>query len=252
MSMALLVPAGLFAKSLLNVSRVDLGIKTDHLMASSASRPSSIAYSTERTRALFERVEDELAQRPASPSVVAAIVPVIAGDNWNNSLGVEGFQAGPDTNTNASFNGVGPGYFKTMGIPLVAGREFTRADAIDSPKVAIVNQAFVKKFDLGENALGKHSAPAAAPASKLDIEIVGIVQDAKYSDVKREVPPQYFRPYRQEERLGTAYFYVRTALPPEQMLTAIPVMMRKLDANLPVENLKTMEMQIRENVFLDR
>jgi ABC-type antimicrobial peptide transport system permease subunit len=70
--------------------------------------------------------------------------------------------------------------------------------------------------------------------------------------VKREVPPQYFLPYRQEERLGYANFYVRTALPPEQLLASIPPLMQKLDANLPVENLKTMEMQIRENVFLDR
>ena len=83
------------------------------------------------------------------------MVPVLAGDNWGNSLVVEGFEAGPDTNTNASFNGVGPGYFRTMGIPLMAGREFTRADAAGAPKVGIVNQAFAKKFNLGDNPIGK-------------------------------------------------------------------------------------------------
>ena len=137
-------------------------------------------------------------------SVVAAIVPVLAGDNWGNSLVVEGFEAGPDTNTNASFNGVGPGYFKTMGIPLMMGREFTRADAFGTPKVAIVNQAFVKKFNLGDNPLGKRFGLGGAQDAKLDIEIVGVVQDAKYSDVKHAAPPQYFLPYRQEERLGYA------------------------------------------------
>jgi predicted permease len=251
MSMALLVPAGLFAKSLMNVSRVELGIKTDHLVVFSIA-PELIAYSTERTRALFERVEDELASTPGVTGVVATMVPILAGDNWNNSMAVEGFQAGPDTNTSASFNGVGPGYFKTIGIPLIAGREFTRADVSNSPKVAVVNQAFVKKFDMGQNALGKHIGAGRGSSAKPDTEIVGIVQDAKYSDVKREVPPQYFLPYRQEERLGSANFYVRTALPPEQLLTAIPTIMKKLDSNLPVENLKTMEMQIRDNVFLDR
>jgi predicted permease len=251
MSMALLVPAGLFAKSLFNVSRVDLGLKTDHMVLFSIA-PELNSYTTERTRQLFERMEDELSAVPGVTGVVAAIVPVIAGDNWGNSLAVEGFEAGPDTNTDGSFNGVGPRYFKTMGIPLVAGREFTRADAFGTPKVAIVNQAFARKFNLGDAPLGKHFGIGGGPGTKMDIEIVGVVQDAKYSEVKQQVPPQYVVPYRQEERLGYAYFYVRTATPPEQMLATIPAVMRKLDASLPVGDVKTMEMQIRENVTEDR
>jgi predicted permease len=251
MSMALLVPAGLFAKSLMNVSRVELGLKTDHLVVFSIA-PELISYSTERTRALFERIEDELSSTPGVTNVVATMVPLISGDNWNNSMVVEGFQAAPDTNTSASFNGVGPGFLKTVGIPLVAGREFTRADAAGTPKVAIVNQAFLKKFTITENPLGRHIAPGGGPSAKPDIEIVGVAQDAKYSDVKRVAPPQYFLPYRQEERLGYGYFYVRTALAPELLLASIPTLMKKLDSNLPVENLKTMEMQVRDNVFLDR
>ena len=251
MSMALLVPAGLFAKSLFNISRVDLGMKTDHMVLFSIA-PELNSYTTERTRQLFERMEDELSAVPGVTGVVAAIVPVLAGDNWGNSLAVEGFEAGPDTNTNASFNGVGPGYFRTMGIPLMAGREFTRADAFGGPKIAIVNQAFARKFKLGDNPLGKHFGTGGGPDTKMDIEIVGVVQDAKYSDVKREVPPQYFLPYRQEERLGYGYFYLRTATPPEQMLATIPAVMRTLDASLPLGDVKTMETQIRDNVAQDR
>jgi predicted permease len=250
LSMALLVPAGLFAKSLFNVSRVDLGLRSDHLMLFSIA-PELNAYTTERTRQLFERIEDELTATPGVTSAVAAVVPVLAGDNWNNSLVVEGFEAGPDTNTTASLNMVGPGFLKTMGIALVAGREFTRADAINAPKVAIVNQAFARKFNLGENPVGKRFG-AGGPNSKPDIEIVGIAQDAKYSNVKVVVPPQYYLPYRQEERLGYAHFYIRTAVPPEQMLATIPALMRKLDASLPIEDAKTMETQVRENVAEDR
>ncbi|MEO7133820.1 MAG: FtsX-like permease family protein, partial [Vicinamibacterales bacterium] len=250
MSMALLVPAGLFAKSLFNISRVDLGLNADHMVVFGIS-PELNSYTTERTRQLFERLEDELSTIPGVTSVVAAIVPVLAGDNWGNSLVVEGFQAGPDTNTNASFNGVGPGYFKTMGIPLMSGREFTRADAFGAPKVAIVNQAFAKKFNLGDNPVGKRFGLGGGEG-KLDIEIVGMARDAKYSDVKDAPPPQYFLPYRQEERLGYGYFYVRTATPPDQMLATIPAVVRKLDAGLPLEELKTMETQIRENVGQDR
>jgi predicted permease len=250
MSMALLVPAGLFAKSLFNVSRVDLGLRTDHLMLFSIA-PELNSYTTERTRQLFEQIEDEIAGVPGVTSVVAAMVPVLAGDNWGNSLVVEGFQAGPDTDTNASFNGVGPAYLKTLGIPLMMGREFTRADVLGAPKVAIVNQAFVKKFNLGDNPIGKRFG-LGGPGAKPEIEIVGIAEDAKYSEVKRAIPPQYFLPYKQEPRLGYAYFYVRTATPPEQMLATIPGVMRKLDASLPLGDVKTMETQIRENVAEDR
>ena len=250
MSMALLVPAGLFAKSLFNVSRVDLGLKTDHMVLFSLA-PELNGYNTERTRQLFERIEDEIAAVPGVTSVAGAMVPVLAGDNWGNSLVVEGFEAGPDTNTSASFNGVGPGFFKTMSIPLLSGREFTRADVAGAPKVAVVNQAFAKKFNLGANPIGKRFG-LGGPNAKPDIEIVGFVQDAKYSDVKRVVPPQYYLPYRQEERLGFGYFYIRTATPPEQMLQTIPQVMRKLDATLPIGDVKTMDQQIRENVTQDR
>jgi predicted permease len=188
---------------------------------------------------------------PGVTNVVAAVVPVLAGDNWGNSLVVEGFEAGPDTDTNSSFNAVGPGYLRTMGIPLMAGREFTAADVFGTPKVAIVNQAFARKFNLGDNPIGKRFG-IGGPGNKPDIEIVGLAQDAKYSDVKREVPPQYYRPYKQEERLGYAYFYVRTATPPEQMLATIPAVIRKLDAGLPLGDVMTMEQQIRENVTQDR
>jgi predicted permease len=251
LSMALLVPAGLFAKSLLNISRVDLGLKPDHLVAFSVS-PTLNGYETDRTRALFERLEAELAGIPGVTSAVFSMVPVLAGDNWNNSLKIEGFDAGPDTDVSAAFNSVGPGFLRTMGIPLMAGREFADADALGAPKVAIVNQAFTRKFNLPANAVGRRIGVGGAPDTKLDVEIVGISQDAKYSDVKREVPAQYFVPYRQEERLGFGVFYVRTSLDPEQVLTAIPAVMKRLDENLPVEDLKTMEMQVRENVSMDR
>ena len=87
---------------------------------------------------------------------------------------------------------------------------------------------------------------------ELNMEIVGLVRDAKYSEVKDAVPPQFFTPYRQDDEVGSISFYVRTELPADQMLAAIPRVVAKLDSNLPVDEMKTMEMQIDENVFLDR
>ena len=251
LSMTLLVAAGLFTRSLLNVSRVDLGIRTDNVITFAVA-PELSGYTPERTAALFERLEDELAGIPGVTSATTSTVGIIAGSNWGTGVAVQGFEAGPDTDTHSNFSLIGPSYFNTLGVPLLAGREFTRADGLKAPKVAIVNEAFAKKFNLGRDAVGKRMANGNRPGAPLDIEIVGLVQNAKYSQVKQEIPPVFFTPYRQDERLGFNNFYVRTSTDPEALLTTINGVVAKLDANLPVENLKTLPQQVAENVFLDR
>jgi predicted permease len=251
LSMTLLIAAGLFTRSLMNVSRVDLGIRTDNVITF-AIAPQLIGYTPERTAALFERLEDELGAVPGVTSVTASTVPIISGSNWGNSVSVQGFEAGPDTDTHSNFTLIGPGYFRTLGVPLLAGREFSRADALGAPKVVIVNEAFAKKFNLDRDAVGKRMANSSALNAKLDLEIIGLVQNAKYSEVKQEVPPVYFLPYRQDERLGFINFYVRSGGDPEQLLPTINGVVSRLEANLPVENLKTLQRQVQENVFLDR
>jgi predicted permease len=251
LSMALLVAAGLFVRSLINVSRVDLGVNTENLIAFAVS-PELNGYTPERSRALFERVETDLAALPGVTSVAASLVPLLAGNNWGSSVSVQGFAAGPDTDTHSNYNEIGAGYFKTVGIPLLAGRDFTPADGVGAGKVAIVNETFANKFGLGRDAVGKFMSDSTGNDVKLDIQIVGLVQDAKYSEVKAKTPPLFFRPYRQDERLGFNGFYVKTALPPEQLMPSIQAAISKIDPNLPVEDLKTVDQQVQENVFLDR
>jgi predicted permease len=252
LSMALLVAAGLFVKSLVNVSRVELGVKVDRVVTFGIS-PDLSGYDRARALAFFDRTEQELAAIPGVTGVAAASVPLLAGNNWGNSVSVEGFKRGPDTDTGSRYNQVSAGYFRTLGIPLMAGREFTSADTATAPKVAIVNEAFAKKFNLGKNAIGKRIG-TEEDKEKLDTEIVGVVQNAKYSDVKQEVPPLFFRPYRQAEQgVGSLSFYVRTSsTDPAPLLRTIPGVMARLDPTLPVEDLKTMTQQVRENVFMDR
>ena len=249
LSMTLLVAAGLFTKSLYNVSRVDLGLKADNVATFGLS-PNQNGYKPPQSRALFERLEGDLNASPGVTSVSAGLVALLAGNNWGNSVRVQGFAAGPDTDTNSRFNGVGPGYFRTLGVPLIAGREFTTADTIGAPKVAIVNEQFAKKFNLGRDAIGKRMG--SGEGKELDIEIVGLVPNIKYSEVKQEVPPVYYTPYRQNENLGSLTFYVRTSLDPMKFLPTIQPVVARIDANLPVENLRTLPQQVRENVFQDR
>ena len=250
LSMALLISAGLSVRSLMKVSRVDLGLKIDNVVTFGVS-PELSGYDSARSRAFFIRAEEELATIPGVTGVASSLVPLLAGNNWGSSVSVEGFQKGPDTDAGARYNEVSPGYFRTLGIPLMSGREFTPADAGDAPKVAIVNEAFTKKFGLGRNAVGKRMSNGQSD-TKLDTEIIGVVQDAKYSEVKQKVPPLFFRPYRQNKAVGSLAFYIRTASDTDRTLRAVPDVMARLDPNLPLEQLKTLPQQARENVSLDR
>jgi predicted permease len=248
LSMALLITAGLFLKSLFNVSRVDLGVDIDNVVTFGIS-PRLNGYENERSAVLFARVEEELAAIPGVTGVTASMVPLLAGSNWGTDVRVEGFQSGPDIDSNARFNEVGAGYFSLFGVPLIAGREFTNADAQGTLNVAVVNEEFARKFNLGRDVVGKYMS---AGGDSLDTQIVGLVQNAKYSGVKQEIPPLFFTPWRQDERVGSIYFYVRTAGDPTPIFRAIRDAVSRLDPNLPVEDLKTMPQQVKENIVLDR
>jgi predicted permease len=248
LSMALLVAAGLFMKSLMHISRVDLGLNPDHVVTFRLG-PVLNGYKPERSRQFFQDLEQALAAQPGVVSVSGSSVPLLSGSNNNNDVLVEGFRAGPDTNVSSRFTRVGPDYFRTLGMRLLAGREFSRADGNGAPKVAVVNEAFLKKFNLGPDAVGRHIGMKAD--NKLDIEIVGISRNAKYSQVKQEMLPTYFLPYRQAD-VGFMSYYVRTSTDPDAFMAIVRKEVMKLDPNLPVDDMKTLPAQIEENVFIDR
>ena len=161
LSMALLVAAGLFIRNLYNVSRIELGLEVERLVTFAVS-PERNGYAPARSRALFARLEETLAALPGVSGVTASRVPLLAGSSSGTDVGVERFDAGPDTDSGSRRNEVGPGYFATLGIPLLAGREFTLADDGDAPPVAVVNEAFTRKSsDARPSARGW--APAGAP-----------------------------------------------------------------------------------------
>src|SRR4051812_45067465 len=240
LSMALLVSAGLFIKSLRNVSRVDLGIKIDNVVTFGIS-PGLSGYDTTRMAALYQRVEEEIAAIPGVTGVTASAVQILANNNWGENVSVEGFHKDPDTDANSRYSPVGPNYNTVMGVPLIAGRDFNANDNAGSAKVAIVNETFAKKFGLGRNAVGKHMS---MDNDSLNVEIIGLAKDAKYSEVKDVIPPVFLRPYKQAGRLGGLTFYLRSQLPVDQSFRAIRDVMRRIDPNLPIEELKTMPQQV--------
>jgi predicted permease len=175
-------------------------------------------------------------------------VPALAGNNWDNDVSVQGFAKTPDTDVDAYFNAVGPSYFDIMGATLLRGREFTAADVMGAPRVAIVNEAFAKKFGLGANAVGK----LMGEGDSLNRVIVGLVKDSKYSGVKQQMRPVYFLPYKQDTTVGSLTFYVRSTVSPQTLMPEIRAAMAQIDRTLPIVGFMTMPQQIRDNVYLDR
>ncbi len=249
LSVLLLISAGFFLKSLVGIMKVNLGIQTANIVGFGIS-PELNKYTPEQSRALFTRLEEGIRSQPGILGVTGSMVALIAGNNYGSNVSVDGFVAGPDTDTHSMFNLVGPGFFNLFGVPVLSGREFRESDSANAPKVAIVNEAFVRKFSPGGPALGKRMQVGSG--GKNEIEIVGVVKDAKYSEVKGETPPVFYIPYHQDKDLGNLTFYVKSKLPTEQIVSQIRGVMGGIDPNLPISEFRTMEAQINNNIGLDR
>ena len=250
-SVLLLIPMGLFLKSLVNLTRADLGIRTSNLIGFRVA-PELNGYTPERSIRCFQSAEEQLAALPGVDGVAASLVPLISGDIWTSSLNVEGYPDGPGSNSNANFNYVGPGFFSQMGIPLLAGREFTEADTAASPRVAIVNQAWARHFFGDRNPIGRKFSRGRRSKDQTRFEIIGVVADTRYNDVRTPPSRITYWPYRQASDAGAITLYVRSSLPPSTLAPQIRRTIASLDPDLPVENLRTFDETVALNISSDR
>jgi putative ABC transport system permease protein len=246
-SIILLIPTGMFLKSLINLLHVDLGIRTANVVGFRIT-PSSNGYAPAKRMALFERVESELGAIPGVRSVAASMVPLLDNSNWSTSFYIEGLPHGANR-PNSHSNYVGPRFFSKAGIPLIGGREILETDTAASPKVAVVNEAFVKEFLNGQNPIGHRLGFEKEGA--FDTEIVGIVKDSHYASVRQQPPPTFYLPWRQSDIVAGMSFYVRSELPPKQIVPAIRSVMRSIDSDVPLEQMRTMEEQVHFNLRQD-
>ena len=138
-----------------------------------------------------------------------------------------------------------------MGIPLIAGREFTLRDGPNSPKVVIINEKMARYFFGDKNPIGQHIGPAGVQ-DPIDIEIVGVVKDSKTVTVRDDVAEGMCFPYQQDEGIGMMKFYLRTTQLPQEMADSLRRVVRELDSSLPVFALKSFQLQISESLSIDR
>jgi predicted permease len=251
LSTGLLTSAGLFTKSLVNVSRVDLGVSVDSVVTF-ALNPRRNGYTPARAQQLFQDLLARLGSTAGVESVSAARVPLLANSNSSQSISVEGYSLTPGERTSANFNEIASGYFRTVGMALLAGRDFTDADVVGAPKVAIVNETFAKHYKLGPNPVGHRMARSSGDHVTFDMEIVGLVRDAKYSQVRAAVPAVFFVPYRQNDQVGALAFYVKMRRDPDAFVKTVRPLVASFDPNLPLQRLQTMPEQVAQNVSNDR
>jgi predicted permease len=251
LTVVLLAGAGFFVQSLLHLKQVALGVRTSHVVQFELD-PRDSGYTRAQTTALFDRLRDAVAALPGVQSVSAAEIPLFQDDDSSGNLTIEGYQVRPDEDIDVYRNMVGPDYFATLGIPLLAGREFRPSDTADSPKVAIINRQTARRYFAGRNPIGLHLARGAGDGVHLDTEIVGVVADSKHSSVREESKPFVFYPYSQDPLLEDATFYVRTGQQPASLIVTLKKTVAKFDASLPLFNAMSLDDQVDESVYSDR
>jgi predicted permease len=248
LSLLLLVGAGLFTRSLYNLLRVNLGFRAENLLTFEID-PSASGYDNQRGLALYRELRERLATLPEVRAVAAASSGPFTGGNSGGSVAVEGYQPKEDEEAGSSWQSASPGYFRAMGIPLLAGREFTERDDAAAPKVVIVNDVFARYYFGTQNPLGHH---LGHKRTELDCEIVGVVAANKHGNPREAASRYYYFPYAQDERLERLTFYVRTGREGSPIGPQIRRLIQQLDANLPVSNMKSMKVRVEESVFAER
>jgi predicted permease len=252
-TLLLLAGAGLFVRSLWNLRNQDLGLRTDNVITFSI-QPALNGYDTPRSIALFDQLRARLAAIPGVRSVGSGDVPTLTGDDEGSNITAEGgMQAQlPEELQDVDHISISPSYFSTLGVPLLAGRELTEADGTTAPKVAVVSEAMAKRFFPGRNAVGLHFAFGGGNKTVPDILIVGVVKDVKQEHVSSPPQPYAYIPYPQRPKLREMTFYLRSERDPLLLASSLQGVLRQMDANLPMFDLKTMQRVVEDDLFSAR
>lgn len=249
LSFLLLFGAGLFVRSLQNLRSTDTGFKDMENLVTFQVNPALNGYDSAKTVQFYNDVQERLKTIPGVKSAALATVAMLAGDEWDSSMSVEGHKASDGEDMQAFMNSVSPGYFATMGTPLLEGRDIEPRDLKEDPTVAVVNQKFAKHFFGNQTAVGRHIGYGEGPDTKLYIEIIGVVSDSLYEGPREGVRRQVFVP--NWGNIGAA-FYVHTTMGSKAAYSAIRGEVKRLDPTMPLYEMKTLSGQLDETLLTER
>ena len=247
LSLPLLVGAGLFVESLRNLEGMDTGFHKESILLATMN-PSLNGYSQEKIHALYSQILNEVRALPGVRSAGLATITPLEGGWDQDSVVVEGYTPRDGENMSPNFAAISPGYFQSLGIPLALGRDFTEQDELGAPKVAIINETMAHYFFKDQNPLGRKLGLEKVP----DMEIVGVVHDSKYVNL-REVPQRHlYVPAAQQEQLFDMALVTRTAGDPRSLVDMVRSATARVDSHLPLYRVTTLEAQITDSLVADR
>ncbi len=257
LSLLLLVGAGLFLRTLLNLQRVEPGFNTRNLLLFGI-QPGLIGYKEEGLAQLYQQMTERIEAVPGVQAVTFSRTALLSQSSSSRSVFLRGaLSAAPDSEGRIKESGEGyvhqvcENFLEAMEIRLLAGRSLRAQDDARAPKVAVVNETFARSYFPNQNPIGKRFT--FDPDKPDNVEIVGLAKDAKYTRQRDEVPPTAYLSWRQELRsMAFATIEVRTAGEPSALLPAIRKAVSEVDANLPLNNIRTQIEQADETLRLER
>lgn len=253
LSLILVTGAVLFSGSLQNLKNIKVGFNTSNLLKFRVN-PQSAGYSPQRIKSFGEELRRALGILAGVESVSVATVDVLEDSDEGGSVTVEGMRRNSgqdDTRNDYLRNRVSPGYFSTMQIPVVAGRQFMESDSLPTSNVAIVNQTFVRSFLASKNPLGIHFGFGSGNV-RLDQTIIGVVADSQHSTIRSKISPFVYLPYLTDDSLSALTFYVRIRSDERTVIPEIRNLVHHMDPDLPVNRLSTINEIINESLFVPR
>jgi predicted permease len=259
LSFVLVIGAGLFVRSLEKLKSLDAGFNRENVLLFSTD-PRMIGYQGSQIAHLYQQVLERLATIPGVRSVSLSRQGLLSGSGTQSSMYVQGRTPHPDENITdgqgTSWNvpaksEVGPRFFETLGISILRGRDFGPQDTEQAPKVAVINETFARYYFGNDDPIGRRfgSDPEISGA----VEIVGVVKDAKYDNLREQIPRTFYVPYLQAPgSWRETNFQIRTVGDPSRIVAAVRQAVQAVDKNLPVTNLKTLATQVDESLMQER
>jgi predicted permease len=250
LSVLLLVGAGLFARSLYNLRSLNPGFVANNLLQFSLNAALS-GYTRAEAQTLFHTIQEQVSAVPGVISASSSQVPALTNVTPLQTVKVQGYVPAEGQDMTLAFIIVGPGYFTTMGVPVVMGRELRFSDDERAPKVAVINEAMARFFWGDQSPIGRKFGRSGS-GTEDEFEVVGVVRDSKFTNVRDEIPRAFYLPYMQAEALGAMTFYVRHRPGIEGVASTARRVVERLDPHLPILDVKTMDAQVDDSLFLER
>src|SRR5215471_10993015 len=246
LSVVVLAGAGLLVRTLTNLRKVNPGFDTHNVLLFGIN-PSLAGYKAERIQNLYGELQANLACVPGVISASYSSDTLLSDGLWTSGVHIEGQPK--DSTVETDMLAVGPEFFETMRLPLVWGRTFTQSDLQSERTVAVVNQAFVRRFLGGKNPIGVHLGGTTRSGKEVEREIVGIVGDAKYENLRKSVEPTAYIPLQVSAGGSTAYFAIRTSTRSEALIPKVRQVVAGVDDNLPLFDVRTQTETIDRLLF---